>query len=194
MRIRSRPEGGAFRQCWGSNAWPRRTGGRTGSRHRRPSFGHQQPLSAQTGWISTPNRPIIAGCCNLMVNALPDPPYPYYCKARTIIAKHPTQRPRAIVAHRNNKLLGRIPIPKVCAASIPQRCHQDSLCLFLPHRPPLQPCRIAHSRILRCKPTTCHAHDAAGLWIPPSASIAARTRRRASLMADQPAAQRTVAV
>lgn len=46
-------------------------------------------------------------------------------------------------------------------------------------RPP-QPCRIAHSRTLRCRPTTCQTHDPAGLEMPPSACIASCTRRRAS--------------
>jgi hypothetical protein len=33
-------------------------------------------------------------------------------------------------------------------------------------RPP-QPCRIAHSRTLRCSPTTCHTHEPAGPLMPP---------------------------
>ena len=49
---------------------------------------------------------------------------------------------------------------------------------------PPQPCRIAHSRIERCSPTTCQTHEPAGLPSPPSASSAAPTRRRASTCAS----------
>lgn len=40
-------------------------------------------------------------------------------------------------------------------------------CLSLMDRPP-QPCRIAHSRIERCNPTTCQIHEPAGLPRPVS--------------------------
>jgi hypothetical protein len=43
-----------------------------------------------------------------------------------------------------------------------------------------QPCRIAHSRTLRCNPTTCHTQLPAGLEMPPSACIASWTGHLAS--------------
>ena len=62
----------------------------------------------------------------------------------------------------------------------PKRRHQDALRLLLAHRPSAQPWRIAHSRTLRCRPTTCHTQLPAGLEMPPNAAIALCTRRRAS--------------
>ena len=66
-----------------------------------------------------------------------------------------------------------------CTASIPSDAMRiPCACSWRTDRPP-QPWRIAHSRTLRCRPTTCQTHEPAGLLIPPSAAIASCTRRRA---------------
>ena len=68
------------------------------------------------------------------------------------------------------------PYPK-CTASIPSDAMRiPCACSCRTGRPP-QPWRIAHSRTLRCTPTTCHTHEPAGLLIPPNAAIASCTRR-----------------
>jgi hypothetical protein len=57
-----------------------------------------------------------------------------------------------------------------CIANIPSAATRiPCACSCLTGRPP-QPCRIAHSRTLRCRPTTCQMQEPAGLEMPPSAS------------------------
>jgi hypothetical protein len=64
----------------------------------------------------------------------------------------------------------RPPVP-IMSHQHPQRRHQDSLRLRHANRPP-QPCRTSHSRIERCRPTTCQTQLPAGLPSPPSTAIA----------------------
>jgi hypothetical protein len=71
------------------------------------------------------------------------------------------------------------PYPK-CAAKIPSAATRMPWACSCRTGRLRQPCRIAHSRTLRCKPTTCQIQEPAGLDRPPNASIDWCTRRRAS--------------